>query len=697
MSVPAPARGRSNRPLTRFALLSVAALGMQAAVPALAEETARAERDRPIPVIEVIGRSENAVSRQTGAVVIIDEATIARIQPTSTEDILRRVPGINVKSEEESSVVANFGIRGLSASESKSLMLEDGVPVAPGLFIGNERYFNPRVQRVERVEILKGSAALRYGPATIGGVVNYQTKIPDRGVIVSARAGSFDTREATIEAGGRTPSGEAYGGIVATRARSDGFMDKDYDMTDVMVKAGLELGDSHLLGVKFSFYENDANISYRGLLLDEYRAGSSRNPAPDDYFLTDRYAFDVNHEFDIAENAKVKTLLYWSEVSRDYWRFDVDTAASNAAGRWIYRDTLNGNNRSFERYGFDSRLLFDHQLFGIASEAEIGVRGLREESDDRRIRATREQPRTGLNDRHLADSAESISLHAQNRFLLTERLAITPGLRIEHYEQKRRVLTDNDATASTTNTEYLPGIGATYQITDEVQLYAGAYRAFAPATNGVALDNLTDQNLEAERSDNYEIGIRGRWNSLQYQAAVFRMDFDNQVVTGNSDPNLSQSNAGATLHQGAELAADIDLGAGFYLATNLTYVPIARFESGDFDGNRVPYSPRWLANATLGYSQGALRAALMAHYRGAQFGDPANLRDIPTDAAGGIWGGRMPDYTIFDLTAQYDVSGKLTLSAAAKNLADKRYITGFRQGIYVGPERSFEIGARYRL
>jgi Fe(3+) dicitrate transport protein len=695
----AQTRGRTARSLARLGFLALTAIGLQGGLGmvAFAGEPQRAERDRPVPVIEVIGRSENAVSRQTGAVVIVDQAAIDRIAPTSTEDILRRVPGINVKTEEESAIVANFGIRGLSASESKSLMLEDGVPVAPGLFIGNERYFNPRVQRIERVEILKGAAALRYGPATIGGVVNYQTRIPDRGVILSGRLGSFNTREATLEAGGRTPSGEAYGGVVVTRARSDGFLDKDFDMTDVMVKAGVELGSNQLLGVKFSFYENDANISYRGLLLDEFREGSTRNPAPDDYFLTDRRAFDVNHEFDITDSAKVKTLLYWSEVSRDYWRFNVDTAASNLAGRWIYQDTLTGNNRSFERYGFDSRLLFDHRLFGVASEAEIGVRGLKEKSDDRRIRATREQPRTGLNDRHLADSAESVSLHAQNRFALGERFAVTPGLRIEHYEQKRRVLTDNDATASTTNTEYLPGIGATFQVTDVLQLYAGAYRAFAPATNGVALDNLTDQNLDAERSDNYEIGVRGQWNRLQYQAAVFRMEFGNQVVTGNSDPNLSQSNAGETLHQGAELAVDVDLGAGFYLATNLTYVPTARFESGDFDGNRVPYAPRWLANATVGFSQGPLSAALMAHHRGTQFGDPTNRRDIPADAAGGIWGGRMPSYTIFDLTAQYDVTPKLTMSAAAKNLADKRYITGFRQGIYVGPERSFEIGARYHL
>ncbi len=685
--------------VSRLRHLPLAILTLQIGVASKvsAEEPSATLRQLPLPVIEVIGRSEDAVSRQTGSVVILTTQDFERIQPLSTEDVLRRVPGINTKSEEETSIVSNIGLRGLSASESKSLVLEDGVPVAPGLFIGNERYFNPRIQRMERIEILKGSAALRYGPSTIGGVINYQTKTPDDGVIISGRLASFDTRETTIEAGGRTRSADAFGGVVATHARSDGFMDKGYEMTDVMVKAGMAVGDNHLLGFKFSYHENDANISYRGLLLDDYRAGATYNPAPDDAYLTDRKAFDINHEVTLGDWATLTTLLYWSDVTRDYWRYDVDTPASNEAGRWVYRDTLTGNNRAFERFGLDSRLHLEHGLFGLGNEAEIGVRALREKSDDTRIRAIRSQDRTGINDRHIVDSAESLALHAQNRFALSERLAVTPGLRIEHYEQKRRVLSSDNATASTTNTEVLPGIGVTYDIADGVQVYVGIYRAFAPATNGVALDGLTDQRLDAERSDNYELGIRGIFGALTYEAAVFRMDFENQVVTGNSDPNLSRSNAGKTLHQGAELALGYTIGGGFALNGNLTYIPTSKFESGVETGNRVPYSPKLLANASLEYSRADFRAAFMVHHRGAQFGDGSNVRDFPAGAAGGIWGGRMDAYTLFDVTAQYNVTPKLTMFGSVKNLTDKRYITGLRQGIYVGPERSFEIGARYHM
>ena len=663
-------------------------------------EQPNGERRVAMPTIEVISvQGRHAAHRfdETGSVVIISAEDIERVQPLSTEDILRRVPGINVKGEEETAIVSNFGIRGLSASESKSLVLEDGVPVAPGLFIGNDRYFNPRIQRIAGVEILKGSSSLRYGPSTIGGVVNYQTITPDDGVKLTGRVGSFNMRELTVEAGNRTQSGDAFAGVVATHAQSDGFMDKGYEMTDIMFKAGATLTDTQSVGMKFSYHENDANISYRGLLLDDYRAGATYNPAPDDYYLSDRVAFDANHEWLLGSNMTLKTLVYWSDVSRDYWRYDVDTAASNAAGRWVYGDTLSGNNRSFERYGIESRLIFDKQLLGYNAQSEVGVRFMSEESDDTRIRATRAQDRTGTNDRHRIDSAESIAAHVQTRVHLTDRFALTPGVRVESYEQQQVILTQNNESAKTSNTEYLPGVGFTFDADPDTQFYGGVYRAFSPATNGVALDGLTDQNLDGERSTNFEAGVRGSVDRFSYEVAAFYMDFSNQVVTGNTDPNLSQSNAGETEHYGMEFLAGYDFGHGFSVDANTTWVPKSRFMSGEFDGNRLPYAPEIVANLALNYSLENVQASLSAHHRGEQYGDPSNQVELPEGAAGGIWGGLMPSYTVYDFTTQYAVSNQLSVFGSVKNLTDKRYIAGLRQGIYVGPERSFEVGVRYRF
>lgn len=653
-----------------------------------------------MPTMEVItveGNANSVLLEQTGSVVIVNRQEIEKIQPLSTEDILRRIPGINTKSEEETSIVANFGIRGLSASESKSLMLEDGVPVAPGLFIGNDRYFNPRVQRIEQVEVLKGSSSLRYGPSTIGGVVNYQTKTPDDGVMLTGRVGSFNMQEISLEAGGKSESGDAFAGVIATHATSDGFMDKGYEMTDVMAKAGVILSNGQKLGIKVSRYENEAEISYRGLLLDDYLAGENYNPAPDDRYLTDRTAFDINHEVNLSSSATLKTVAYWSEVSRDYWRYNVDTDASNAAGRWVYKDTLTGNNRSFERVGIETRLMLDHKLFSLPANSEFGLRFMQEESNDTRIRATREQDRTGPNDRHRVDSADSYAAYGQTRIEFSDSFAVTPGLRVESYEQKRVILTENNDTATTNNTEFLPGVGATYNLNESAQLYGGVYRAFSPASNGVALDGLTDQELDGERSNNYEFGLRGNQGDMSYEVAAFAMDFKNQVVTGNSDPNLSKSNGGKTEHRGMEFMLGYDFGAGFSIDTNATWVPTSEFKSGVNQGNRLPYAPKIVANLTLNYQYESISTAFTVHHQGEQYGDASNTQDIPTDAAGGIWGGLIPSYTLLDLMAQYHFADNLRVFGAVKNLTDERYITGLRQGIYVGPERSFEVGVSYKF
>ncbi len=701
---------RINRP----ALLAVAVT--------LASVSAGLQADEQqirLPTINVVGQDEADVARQPGSVTVIDKEQLEILQPRSTEDALRRVPGIAIKGEEETAVVVNIGVRGLPADSSKTLILEDGVPVAPGLFVGNGRYFNPRIQRIESIEVLKGAASLRYGPSTIGGVINYITKTPEEGAALSVRTGSWNTREATLEVGGASPSKDAVFGAVITKAESDGFMDKGYDMTDIMLKSGLAIGNDQWLGIKFTDYRNDANISYRGLLLDAYNAGADYNPAPDDYLLTGRRGFDLNHEWDINQNLRLNTLVYWSETFRDYWRYAVDNTASAAAGRWVYTDDLNGYNRKFDRVGAETRLLVTHNSFGIQNEAEIGVRYLTEEMQDQSIAATRLKDRTGTITRDRIDTAETVAFFVQNRFMITDALAVTPGVRVEMYEQERKDLRkDNGSnTADTKNTEVLPGVGATWQLSPAAQLFGGVYKAFSPAQNadaigtcptdpddaaaaGCTAGTFVDKQLDAERSVNLEIGVRGAQGGFRYEAAAFQMDFTNQIVAGNSNPLLGNTNAGKTLHQGLELAAGYMLNNGFYVDGNLTYIPTSEYRSGTDKGNRIVYSPEVLANLALGYSTGSLKTELSANHTGSQYASSDNRKAIGgtgADGLGGIWGGEIDAYTTLSLNAQYQVGAQLTVSGSVKNLTDERYISGMRQGIYVGPERSFDIGLRYQF
>ncbi len=658
-----------------------------------------------LPRLDVVGTVEDKDKHIPGSVEVITAEQIDRIQPRSTEDVLRRVPGIYIKREEESAVVTNIGVRGLTAGDYKTLVLEDGVPVQPGLFVGNSRYYNPRIQRMDGIEVLKGAASLRYGPNTIGGVINFLTRTPEDGASVALRTGSWDSYEGTVELGASARSGDARFGLIATRAESDGFMDKGYDMTDIMLKSGMLIGDNQSIGIKFAHYQNDANISYRGIFPDAYEAGARFNPAPDDFFLTGRTSIDLNHDLDISDRARLQTLLYASETHRDYWRFATVSGAAtttNADGFtvWNYSDNVNGNNREFSRVGLESRLSLDHDAFGTDGAAEIGLRFMYEDMEDVTVLAVRERPRTpdaargGVSQDRL-DSANSLALFAQNRFDIDDRLSITAGLRVESYEQNRKDRRQNTPTDNYRNTEVMPGLGVTYALNPELQLFGSVYRAFAPPLVGSVLGSA-DTPTEAEKSVNVEFGLRGETGPLSYSAAAFQMDFSNQVDPGVS--GIRAPNEGSAMHRGLEAALGYELASGFRVEGNLTWIPTAEFSEdrpGEaLAGNRMPYAPERMANLALSYASGPLQAALLVNYVSEQFGDGMNVRELTT-ASTGTWGGLMPGYSTTDLTASYELSQNISVSGAVKNLTDKDYIAGLRQGIYVGPERSFELGLRY--
>jgi Fe(3+) dicitrate transport protein len=672
--------------------------------PMLYAATEQTQQIVVLPTIQVIGSQEDSISKIPGAAVIVSQEQIQQFTPNSTEEILKRVSGVYVKPEEESAIVGNIGMRGISSADYKTLILEDGVPVAPGLFVGNGRYYNPRIQRMDSIEVLKGSSALRYGPMNIGGVVNYRTKQPKDGALVDLSIGSWDTYKTTVELGGSSPTKDSNVGAILSWAKSDGFMDKSYEMKDAVIKAGTAIGDNQWVGVKFTHYENDANISYRGQFLGEYHAKKKNNPAPDDWFLTERNSFDINHRWDINPDTELQTLLYWSEMNRDYWRYGVNATASQAAGRWIYTDNVNGNNRAFERIGAETRLIAKNTIFNLPGEAEIGLRVMNEKMDDVTINATRATPRTGTTAKDTKDSAKSVALYAQNRFDISDQLSVTPGVRVERYEQQRDDKQKNE-TVKTSNTEVMPGLGVTYQFIPAVQLYASVYKAFSPALNGDSLSGVKDQKLDAETAVSWELGLRGQQDAVRYELTAFRMDFDNQIIPANSNSDFQTTNGGKTYNQGFEGAVSLEFENGFDVFANLTWIANAEFKGDRYnkngslkskDGDRVPYTPEWVGNLGLGYTYAGLRSQLSANYTGSQFTDELNTKPIVENTSG-FFTGKIDAYTTVDLTTRYTLNDQVEFYGAVKNLEDKRYIASLRQGIYVGPERSFEAGVRYRF
>ena len=663
--------------------------------------------DIELPRIDVVGEDGEAIARQPGSVAIVTREELELTQPLSVQDALKSVPGIVVREEEGYGFIPNIGMRGLNPNRSqKLLVLEDGVPVAPGLFLANESYYSPRIERMQSIEVLKGAAGLRYGPTTIGGVVNYKTKDPEQGAKVTAKIGTHGYRSIGLDAGGTAPSGEAIGGISLVKAEGDGFRNNGFDMTDLMVKGGMALGENQWVGVKFTRYDNEINTSYVGLRPNEYKNDPTKNPAPNDYFLTDRNSFDINHEWQINDAVKFKTLLYWSQLTRDYWRREVQARSANGT-TFVPCDgsayCMNGNNRTFEMMGLDSRLHVNYDGFGVKNEAEIGIRLHSDKLNNQKVRSkTDPNARSGDLTTDDTQEAQGIAFYGQNRFILSERVAITPGLRIETYDQSRKnELTGLSGESSTT--EVMPGIGATWQLAPQAQLFAGAFKGFSPAMVATAISGAgVDQQLDAERSTNFEIGVRGASGRLTYEATAFRMDFANQIIPQSESGGVgaTATNAGETLNQGLEGALGYKIGGGWSVDGNATWVPTAKFNSTkivggiDRNGNRLPYAPELTANLAVSYATGGLRTSLGAYHVSSQFVDPENTVAQSTDGRRG----EVPAYTTLDLNVRYAIDKQLSVFGTVRNLTDKKYIASRNpDGIFPGVERNVEVGASYKF
>lgn len=149
-------------------------------------------------------------SEAPGATTVITSEEIDRSGVTNIFDLLRRVPGVDIRY---TPMGGHISIRsnGASPFSEEVLLLIDGSPYnSPdkGGFPGHPNYtgFFP-LSRIARIEVVRGPVSVVYGANAFGGVINIVTKQPadvvgdkPSGVAVGARAavGNESTARARV-------------------------------------------------------------------------------------------------------------------------------------------------------------------------------------------------------------------------------------------------------------------------------------------------------------------------------------------------------------------------------------------------------------------------------------------------------------------------------------------------------------------
>ena len=658
-------------------------------------------QDIELPRIDIVGREENALYKIPGTVDVINQQRMEELQPQSLQDVLKTVPGVNVRGDEGGlGSIPNIGIRGLNPSRSsKVLLLEDGAPIQPSLFISNASYYSPPVEQIGGIEVLKGASGLKYGPSNIGGVVNYLSKTPAPGFKLTGKVGNYGYRLAELEAGGKSSSNGAIGGINLIQSESSGYQGNGFKMYDILVKGGMEIAQNQWLSLKYTHYDNNINTSYVGLRPNQYSTHSRDNPAPNDRFITQRNAVDLNHAVEISPETKINTLMYWSRLSRDYWRQSIVKRTQEST---VFRacnvdtDCLIGRNREFQMLGIDSRVSHAYKALGISNEAEFGLR-LHTESQINQVVSSKTLAYSGRLTSQEDNKANSVAVYAQNRFLLSKDFALIPGVRVESYNQTRSNAATGKA-GSAKNVETIPQIGATWQLIPQAQLYGSIYKGFAPAQLATAIDDKgVDQQLAPERSTNAELGLRGRSGAFTYDSAIFSMNFSNQIVNQSLAAGISKANGGKSLHQGAEMSLAYALGGGWGINGNATYIPVAKFvgtSSLGRDGNRIPYTPKLTSNLGVSYEKNGFNTLINLNYVSTQYADSANT--VAQNAIGTL--GEVPAFTTVNWSANYAINKDWKMFGVINNVFNKRYISSRSpDGIFAGAPLNFQAGMSYQF
>lgn len=670
--------------------------------------------------VRVFGDRSDALHRAAGSGTVISAKDLKRAAPVDTAEMLRRVPGVQVRQEYSGGSRLDISIRGLESGRSRRvLLLEDGIPIAINPYSEPDMYYAPPVERFRGIEVVKGSGNILFGPQTLAGTINFLTIAPPdhRVALIDVDGGTYGYVRGFARYGDQT------GGVrwitQVLHRRGDGFRNLPFDSTNAFAKAAFDTGADGEAVVKIGFHRDDAASDDIGLTSAMYRATPRRESlSPVSHLVLNRYDVSLTHEQRFSETTKLKTLVYAYRTDRVWRRQDYTRAPSateqytqvvgdvNTPGGAIFFKNSNAIlDRSYDVLGVEPRAEHRFETAGVKHTLEFGGRALRETARYEQRSGNYAETYQGSLDFAEDHTGTAFAAYVHDRIAFLDNLLVTPGVRVEHLLFDRRVLRQSGSdvylTGDKTITGFIPGVGIVYG-DKRANVFGGLHRGFAPprVASSISTRGATSA-VSADESTNYELGARGwptKW--LRAEGTGFLSNFTNQVIVGTtlgSDVNLTD--AGATNLLGAEtgllVAFDKALETKTILELGVRYTYArSTFRYGDNAGKFLPYAPEHSYNANFDVEHPSGIGGQLAHtFIGAQYADATNAVD--EDVSGRI--GKIDGRHIVDATVHYHhkPSG-ITLRLTAKNLLDSTYIIARRpEGIATGAYRQLLLGLRW--
>lgn len=623
------------------------------------------------------------------AITVVNKTVIDDQQAQRLSDVLRNVNGVYLATT-RGATSESFSARGYGLSSNN--LFKDGIRMNSGTF--------PETGSLERVEVLKGSAAVLFGNVAAGGVVNLVTKQPkfQYGGEVAVRAGSFGLFKPSVDVFGPISNTVAFrvnGSFETADSYRDVVHSKRYYVNPSLL---VKLGKRTELTVQGDYLNHE--------FTPDFGIGSINNTSIPDvprsaFFGTAWQYAKVNQSSATATlkhlvntNWNLTSAVSYQNYKRDYYAIERVQALANGD---FYRP-LNRSNNAEDYYSAQVNLTGKFNTGRIAHTLLIGA-----DADKYDATAyTYNQPTTydtinilnpnkfkARTDIPVANQIRvvktptvRVGAYVQDLVALTSKLKVLVGVRWSLQDAKSAATTDlvTGATifgAVKTDRAFSPRAGIVYQPTANTSLFASYANSFSVNSGTDVYGNALPPSI----IDQYELGIKNDLikNALTANLTVYKIINNNLAqtalfladgVTPNNNTAL-KSMTGQTMSDGLEVDLSshplkgLDILAG-YSYNYIRYTKTPDVKGNFVEGERLQNSVGSTANASVVYNNKGWKFGAGFFYTGPRYAGFNNTKQ-QTQTYSRLF--EVKEFATVDISAGYTFK-KISVLAKVSNLTN---------------------------
>lgn len=644
----------------------------------------------------------------------------------NARQVFARVAGIQVWENDGSGVQVNVGTRGLSPNRSWEFNVrQNGYDISADAFGYPEAYYNPPMEAVKNIEIIRGASSLQYGPQ-FGGLLNYKLDEPHGkhplsfktsqtigsfGLFSSYNALKFYRKNFSIN--GYYNYRQADGWRQNSKYTiHNGFLKISYVHRRFSIFA--ELTRMHYThqqagGLTDSLFYTNPDTSLRARnwfnvpwlvpsLTMSFRIDSSSNIQITSFGLIgERNSVGFTSAITVPDTINILPGTYNNRrVDRDNY--------TNVGTEMRYRKNWHTGNRI---HNFAAGLRYYQNHTNRLQEGKGSV------GSDFNLEL---EPNTAFK-RDLDFYTVNTAFFAENIFRVGKQISISPGIRIERIQQHATGqfgISNNKPIEWHIDPKqrlfFLAGLSAEYQFNASSELYGGLSQNYRPVLFSDLTPPATTDTVDTALSDasgyTGEFGYRMRNNWLYMDVNIFYIQYANRIGTLAIESGLGtrqfRTNIGESVSKGIEYLFEINpckligktdcplFNASMFVSgavqdaryTNLPKTAIADgiITTKNLKGNFVEYAPRYTFRSGLNIKWKFVAVSAQISHSAAVFASADNTVEPSVTATDGL----IPAYTVADLTISITPCAHFELKAGVNNIADVRYFTR-RAGGYPGP------------